>query len=38
MFDIAQAIEQVGLGTQEEFLQVVRSDTELIRTSPEAKR
>jgi UPF0755 protein len=38
MFDIAQAIEQVGLGTQEEFLQVVRSDTELIQDiAPEAK-
>ncbi len=37
MFDIAQAIEQVGLGTQEEFLQVARSDTELIQDiAPEA--
>ena len=38
MFDIAQAVEQVGLGTQEEFLQVARSDTELIQDiAPEAK-
>ena len=38
MFDIAQAIEQVGLGTQEEFLQTVRSETELIQDlAPEAK-
>jgi UPF0755 protein len=37
MFDIAQAIEQVGLGTQEEFLKVARSDTELIQDlAPEA--
>ncbi len=38
MFDIAQAIEQVGLGTQEEFLSIARSDTELIQdVAPEAK-
>jgi UPF0755 protein len=38
MFDIAQAIEQVGLGTQDEFLKVVQSDTELIQDlAPEAK-
>jgi UPF0755 protein len=38
MFDIAQAIEQVGLGTQEEFLKVARSDTDLIQDlAPDAK-
>ena len=31
MFDIAQAIEQAGLGTKDDFLKVARSDTELIR-------
>lgn len=38
MFDIAQAIEQAGLGTQEEFLKAVQNDTDLIQDlSPEAK-
>jgi UPF0755 protein len=37
MFDIAQAIEQAGLGTKEEFLQVARGDAELIHDlAPEA--
>jgi UPF0755 protein len=31
MFDIAQAIEQAGLGTKNDFLRVARGDTELIR-------
>jgi len=38
MFDIAQAIEQVGLGTQEDFLKVVQNETELIQDlAPQAK-
>ena len=38
MFDIAQAIEQAGLGSQEEFLRVATSDTDLIQdVSPEAR-
>ncbi len=38
MFDIAQAIEQAGLGSQEEFLKVVQSDLELVQDiAPEAK-
>jgi UPF0755 protein len=38
MFDIAQAVEQAGLGTQEEFLKVVQSDLELVQDiAPEAK-
>jgi UPF0755 protein len=37
MFDIAQAIEQAGLGTKDEFLKVARSDAELIHDlAPEA--
>jgi UPF0755 protein len=37
MFDIAQAIEQAGLGTKVEFLRVARSDAELIHDlAPEA--
>lgn len=37
MFDIAQAIEQAGLGPKDEFLKVARSETELIRDiAPEA--
>jgi len=31
MFDIAQAIEQAGLGSKDDFLKVARSDTDLIR-------
>ncbi|MGC2194353.1 MAG: endolytic transglycosylase MltG [Terriglobales bacterium] len=31
MFDIAQAIEQAGLGTKDDFLKIARGDTELIR-------
>lgn len=31
MFDIAQAIEQAGLGSKGDFLKVARSDTDLIR-------
>jgi UPF0755 protein len=38
MFDIAQAVEQAGLGSQEEFLRVATSDTDLIQDlSPEAR-
>jgi UPF0755 protein len=38
MFDIAQAIEQAGLGSQEEFLRVAMSSTDLIQdVSPEAR-
>lgn len=37
MFDIAQAIEQAGLGAKEEFLKVARGDTDLIHDlAPEA--
>jgi UPF0755 protein len=37
MFDIAQAIEQAGLGSKDEFLKVVREDAPLIHDlSPEA--
>jgi len=37
MFDIAQAIEQAGLGSKDDFLKVARSDTDLIRDiSPDA--
>lgn len=37
MFDIAQTIEQAGLGSKEDFLKVARSDTDLIRDlAPEA--
>ena len=37
MFDIAQAIEQAGLGSKDEFLKVVRDDAPLIHDlSPEA--
>ena len=37
MFDIAQAIEQAGLGPKEDFLKVARGETELIRDlAPEA--
>jgi len=38
MFDIAQAVEQAGLGSQEEFLRVAMSGTDLIQdVSPEAR-
>jgi len=38
MFDIAQAVEQAGLGSQEEFLRVAMSSTDLIQdVSPEAR-
>jgi UPF0755 protein len=38
MFDIAQAVEQAGLGTQEEFLRVAMSSTDLIQdVAPEAR-
>ena len=38
MFDIAQVIEQAGLGSQEEFLRVAQDDTDLIQDlSPEAR-
>lgn len=37
MFDVAQAVEQAGLGSKEEFLKVVRDDAALIHDlSPEA--
>jgi UPF0755 protein len=37
IFDVAQAIEQAGLGTKDEFLKVARSDAELIHDlAPEA--
>ncbi len=37
MFDIAQAIEQAGLGSKEDFLKVARGETDLIRDlAPEA--
>jgi UPF0755 protein len=37
MFDIAQTIEQTGLGSKEDFLKVARGDTDLIRDlAPEA--
>jgi UPF0755 protein len=31
MFDIAQAIEQAGLGSKDDFLKIAREDTDLIR-------
>jgi UPF0755 protein len=38
MFDIAQAIQDAGLGSSQEFLDVAKSDTELIADlAPEAK-
>lgn len=38
MFDIAQAIQDAGLGSSQEFLDVARSDTELVADlAPEAK-
>lgn len=38
MFDIAQAVEQAGLGSQEEFLRVAMSSTDMIQdVSPEAR-
>jgi UPF0755 protein len=38
MFDIAQAVEQAGLGSQEEFLRVAMSSTDLIQdVAPEAR-
>lgn len=38
MFDIALAVEQAGLGSQEEFLRVAMSSTDLIQdVSPEAR-
>jgi UPF0755 protein len=38
MFDIAQAVEQAGLGSSQDFLKVVASDTELISDlAPEAQ-
>lgn len=38
MFDIAQAIQDAGLGSSEEFLQVARTNTDLISDlAPEAK-
>lgn len=38
MFDIAQAIQDAGLGTKEEFLKVAQTQTELIADlAPEAK-
>ena len=37
MFDVAQTIEQAGLGSKEEFLKVARGDTDLIHDlAPEA--
>jgi UPF0755 protein len=37
LFDVAQTIEQAGLGSKEDFLKVARSDTDLIRDlAPEA--
>jgi peptidoglycan lytic transglycosylase G len=37
MFDVAQTIEQAGLGSREDFLKVARSDTDLIHDlAPEA--
>ncbi|HST13055.1 MAG TPA: endolytic transglycosylase MltG [Terriglobales bacterium] len=37
MFDIAQTIEQAGLGSKDDFLKVARSDTDLIHDlAPEA--
>jgi UPF0755 protein len=38
MFDIAETIEQAGLGKREDFLKIAQSDTELIQDlAPEAK-
>jgi UPF0755 protein len=38
MFDIAQAIEQAGLGSRDDFLKAARSETELIHDlAPDAK-
>lgn len=37
MFDIAQAVEEAGLGTKDDFLKIARSDTDLIHDiAPEA--
>jgi len=38
MFDIAEAIEQAGLGTRDEFLKIAQSETDLIQDlAPEAR-